>query len=119
VLFDVTVADVDETQSVGETPDVYVQRLALAKAVAVAERGEARAVLGADTTVVVDGVVLGKPIDAADARRMLQLLSGRTHLVLTGVALVAPGVAESRRRLVRACTTHVTFARMTNEELSW
>src|SRR5687767_5380020 len=100
VPFDVTVADVDETQSVGETPDAYVQRLAMAKAVAVAERGEARAVLGADTTVVVDGAVLGKPIDAADARRMLLLLSGRTHLVLTGVALVAPGVAESRRRLV-------------------
>ena len=119
VAFDVTVADVDETQSVGETPDAYVQRLAMAKAAAVAARGEARAILGADTTVVVDGAVLGKPIDAADARRMLLLLVGRTHLVLTGVALIAPGVAESRRRLVRVCTTHVTFAPLTDEELNW
>src|SRR6188768_2265528 len=115
IPFDVVVSDVDETQSVGETPDAYVERLAIAKAVAVADRGEARPVLGADTTVVVDGAVLGKPIDTADARRMLLLLSGRTHIVLTGVALVAPrsGVAENRRRLVRVCATQVTFAPLT------
>jgi len=121
IPFDVVVSDVDETQSVGETPDAYVERLASAKAVAVADRGEARPVLGADTTVVVDGAVLGKPIDTADARRMLLLLSGRTHIVLTGVALVAPrsGVAENRRRLVRVCATQVTFAPLTEAELNW
>jgi septum formation protein len=121
IPFDVVVSDVDETQSVGETPDAYVERLAIAKAVAVADRGEARPVLGADTTVVVDGAVLGKPIDTTDARRMLLLLAGRTHIVLTGVALVAPrsGVAESRRRLARVCATQVTFAPLTEAELNW
>ena len=121
IAFDVKVADVDETQSLGETPDAYVERLALAKAVAIATRGEPRPVLGADTTVVVDGAVLGKPIDAADARRMLCLLSGRTHLVLTGVALIAPGDngADGRPRLARVCTTRVTFAPLTDAELAW
>lgn len=121
IAFDVKVADVDETQSVGETPDAYVERLAIAKAVAIAERGELRAVLGADTTVVVDGAVLGKPIDASDATRMLRLLSGRTHLVLTGVALIAPGAAgqESRPRRARVCTTRVTFAPLSEAELAW
>jgi septum formation protein len=121
MAFDVRVADVDETQSVGETPDAYVERLAIAKAVAIAEQGEPRAVLGADTTVVVDGVVLGKPIDAGDATRMLRLLSGRTHLVLTGVALIAPAVAgqATRPRRARVCTTRVTFAPLCEAELSW
>lgn len=120
MAFDVRVADVDETQSVGETPDAYVERLAIAKAVAIADQAEPRAVLGADTTVVVDGVVLGKPIHASDATRMLRLLSGRTHLVLTGVALIAPGNAGAdRRRLARVCTTSVTFSPLTEAELTW
>jgi septum formation protein len=121
IAFDVKVADVDETQSVGETPDVYVERLAIAKAVAIAEQGERRAVLGADTTVVVDGVVLGKPIDAIDATRMLRLLSGRAHLVLTGVALIAPAGAGrvSRPRRAQVCTTRVTFAALSEAELAW
>ena len=50
------------------------------------QRHPDRAVLGADTVVVVDGDVLGKPADAADAARMLRRLSGRAHDVLTGVA---------------------------------
>jgi septum formation protein len=121
IAFDVRVADVDETQSVGETPAAYVERLAIAKAVAIIERGERRPVLGADTTVVVDGGVLAKPADAADARRMLRLLSGRTHLVLTGVALIAPARSGSagRPRLAQVCTTRVTFAPLTEAELAW
>jgi septum formation protein len=121
IAFEVKVADVDETQSVGETPDAYVERLALSKAVAIAEQGELRAVLGADTTVVVDGAVLGKPIDVSDATRMLRLLSGRTHLVLTGIALIAPALMgqESRPRRARVCTTRVTFAPLSEAELAW
>ena len=121
IAFDVKVADVDETQSVGETPAAYVERLAIAKAVAITEQGEPGAVLGADTTVVIDGAVLGKPIDASDATRMLRLLSGRTHLVLTGVALIAPATAGqvSRLRRARVCTTRVTFASLSDAELAW
>lgn len=121
IAFDVKVADVDETQSVGETPDAYVERLAIAKAVAIADQGEPRAVLGADTTVVVDGVVLAKPLDASEATRMLRLLSGRTHLVLTGVALIAPAAAGqvSRTRRAQACTTRVTFAPLSEAEIAW
>jgi MAF protein len=46
------------------------------------------AVLGADTTVVLDGQSLGKPADATEARSMLRALRGRTHQVYTGVAVV-------------------------------
>lgn len=77
--------DIDETLAEGESPRVYADRLARAKALAVASPGVV--VIGCDTIVVVDGDVLGKPRDAADATRMLRLLSGRSHLVMTGVAV--------------------------------
>ncbi|HEX8287704.1 MAG TPA: Maf family protein [Pyrinomonadaceae bacterium] len=82
------VADIDETEREGETPENYVQRLAREKAEAVAEKYEDAIVLGADTTVIIDDQIIGKPTDLADARRMLKMLSGRWHEVLTGVAIV-------------------------------
>lgn len=83
----VQVADIDESVLAGETPAAYVERLARAKAVAVAPRAGGLAVLGADTTVVVDDEILGKPVDAADAESMLRRLAGREHRVLTAVAV--------------------------------
>ena len=86
IPFTVRVAPVDESPIDGERPEMYVQRLAAAKAMAV-ECAPDETVLGADTTVVIDGQMLAKPADAADARRMLGMLSGRRHEVLTGIAL--------------------------------
>ncbi len=97
VRFEVVVADLDESCHPGEAPELYVVRLALAKARAVhLQRGE-RPVLGADTAVVVDEAILGKPRDRADALAMLGRLAGRSHHVYTGVALVLPdGAAQTR-----------------------
>ena len=78
-------ADVIEALLPDESPEVFVKRLAEAKARAVWRDGEL--VLGADTVVVIDKTILGKPADEDEARRMLRLLSGRTHRVLTGIAL--------------------------------
>ena len=111
--FEVDHADIDETPLAGEPADRYVMRLAEGKARAVAARFPDRAVLGADTTVVVDGDILGKPADAAEAAAMLRRLQGRAHEVLTGVALVAPAGA-----LVELATTRVWFAPMTDEEIA-
>ena len=84
--------DVDETPHPGEAPEVYVRRVAQAKA----EAGWAAVqwrdlpelpVLAADTTVIVDTRILGKPADRTEAAAMLRLLSGREHQVLSAVAL--------------------------------
>jgi septum formation protein len=87
-------ADIDETPLQGETPGAMVERLAAAKAAAVADRlgsvdtgTEGLLVIGADTTVAVDGESLGKPSDDDEARAMLQRLSGRSHEVITGLAI--------------------------------
>lgn len=82
--------DIDESVLPNEPPEVYVRRLALAKA----QAGQARAgdadawVLAADTTVVAGGEVLGKPSSFADAQRMWALLASPDHCVYTGIALI-------------------------------
>lgn len=114
-------ADVDESRRPGEHAEDYVRRLSRDKAYAIVQRGDARAVLGADTVVVVDQEVLGKPADLGDARRMLESLSGRRHLVLTGVTIVAPAdpAASSRECLTRVSVTAVEFARLSATDLEW
>jgi len=106
---------------------MYVRRLALEKARAVAGRvgrGGAGArrgytvVVGADTAVVVGAMVWGKPESRADARRMLRGLSGRAHQVLTGVALVVLGGGRERvRERVFVEKTRVGFVRLSNAEI--
>lgn len=106
-------ADVDETLRPGEDPHDAAERLARAKAAAVAEGApDGAVVLAADTIVVLDGEALGKPRDDDDARRMLRALRGRAHDVVTGVALSRDGRLVSGRE-----TTEVLFAAMTDEEV--
>jgi septum formation protein len=87
-----TDAELDEAVLEGETPRVYVERIARAKAQAGWKRLEQRnlpraAVLAADTTVAVDGRILGKPANRREAAEMLATLSGRLHQVLSAVVL--------------------------------
>lgn len=88
----------------GESIPEFVERLALQKAMDVAERVRRPAiVIGCDTVAEVDDLVLGKPLDVNDARRILNLLNGRRHRVWSGLALVDStnlkswtGVSESQ-----------------------
>ena len=113
VSYRVLVSHEDEALRPGEAGAAAVERLARAKALAVA-RGETMPVLAADTEVLCDGRVLGKPADERDAIAMLRRLQGRAHDVVTGVCLVAGGVARSgvERSVVR-------FAPMGERELAW
>ena len=112
------VADVDESEREGESPEDYVRRLSLEKASAVAKRNEDRVVLGADTTVVIGGSIIGKPVDLDVAARMLRLLSGNWHEVLTGVSLVksSGGGIESSTDLQR---TRVKFSELSDSEIEF
>ncbi len=89
LAFEVRPADIAETFEPGEAPHSVVERLAEAKARAVAEAAPHAVVLGSDTIVVLDNDILGKPRDAEHAVSMLRRLVGRVHRVLTGVALVS------------------------------
>lgn len=90
--FRVRAAGIAETPHAGESPVDAVQRLAREKATTVARqiRGQDKlAVIGADTTVVLDGDTLGKPSDPAKAVSMLSQLRGREHEVYTALYLQA------------------------------
>jgi len=84
--------DVEEMSMPSEKPDLYVERMARAKAEAGWRRMLQRnlpqsSVLAADTTVALDGRIYGKPANRQEAAQMLEQLSGHTHEVLTAVAL--------------------------------
>jgi septum formation protein len=83
------------------------------KAARIAATHPGRAVLGADTGVVLDGEVLGKPRDAAHAIDMLSRLSGRSHRVLTGVCLIDP----SGHAHVDMASTLVEFRQLSEAEI--
>ncbi|HET8995572.1 MAG TPA: Maf family protein, partial [Acetobacteraceae bacterium] len=102
--------DIDETPQRDELPRLYAQRLARAKAAAVAAPG--CAVLAADTVVAAGRRILPKADTAAQARRCLALLSGRRHQVMTAVVLGMPDGRSSER----LATSIVSFARLTEPQ---
>lgn len=108
--------DLDESIKPDETPEHYVERLALEKANTAALLLQSGLILGADTTVVIDSKILVKPADDKDAFEMLAMLSGRWHEVLTGVALVRKNVNLTSISGIER--TKVKFAAMTHNEIS-
>jgi septum formation protein len=108
---DVRPAEVEETYLAGETPGGHVERLARAKAEAVAARDPSALVVGGDTVVVIDGRVLSKPSDADDAVETLLALAGRPHEVFTALALA--GASGTLTAVARATVRFRRFDRDT------
>jgi septum formation protein len=105
IHFEIQPADIPEVERPGEAPVAFAQRLAHAKATAIAKRIGAhppRLVLGADTIVVVDGDILGKPRDEEHAMEHLERLTGRCHSVVTAVALLASDTLHAREIAVES-----------------
>ncbi len=107
-------ADIDEAPKRSERPEPYVQRIAAAKAAAVAARHPGAVVLAADTTVAVGTRILGKAETEAEAHAFLALLSGRRHRVLTAVTVI-DAQGRARHRLDR---TVVAVKRLTPAEVA-
>ena len=94
--FEVVGPQVDETPQIGETPQALAQRLAMAKAQAVAQRHPQAVVIGSDQVADLNGVALGKPGNHANAVKQLQRMRGQTVVFQTAVAVVClqTGFAE-------------------------
>jgi septum formation protein len=119
VPFVVVTADVDESQRPGEAPAEYLERVTLAKLLAVRPRApeSARGILVADTIVVApDGGILGKPSDDDDARVMIDRLAGATHDVSTRF-LLAPVDASAAPVHAQTVTTRVTMRALAPDEV--
>ena len=86
--FEVQAPDVDETPRPGEAPAALAQRLALAKAQAVAAAHPNAVVIGSDQVADLDGVPIGKPGTHARAVEQLRAMRGRSIVFQTAVAVV-------------------------------
>lgn len=118
VKFDTLSIEIDESTVAGEEPLAYVNRMAKTKAEAaysselfrLLENTERRAILSADTSVVLGREILGKPTDIDHAQQMLATLSDTTHQVMTSVALLNKvGIS------MQTSVTDVSFARLSKK----
>ena len=86
--FDVVSPEVDEASLAGETPAALAQRLALAKAHAVAQRHPNAVVIGSDQVADLAGETIGKPGTHERAVAQLQRMRGNCVVFQTAVAVV-------------------------------
>lgn len=101
VPFSTAKPQVDESPLPGETASALVERLAIAKAKAVADGLKEGWIIGSDQVATVDNVILGKPHHHANAVKQLQLCSGKTVRFLTGLCLYN-AETKTHRALVEA-----------------
>lgn len=108
--FETLAPDVDESALPGETPAALAERLALAKARAVATLRPDAIVIGSDQVADLDGEALGKPGSHERAAAQLRRMSGRETIFQTAVAVVAPGLAAIERAEVKVRMRELTDA---------
>ncbi len=118
IQFEVVQSDFDEsTISKQLEPQLYVQELAMFKALSVVKKVDKDTlVIGADTVVVFDNEVLGKPKDRQDAICMLKKLSGNVHYVYTGVCVARSNDAKCVAAFEK---TSVYFRQLTDGEIEY
>jgi septum formation protein len=85
--FDVIAPEVDETPRPQETPPALVERLAAAKAQAVARLHPDAIVIGSDQVADLDGTPVGKPGTHERAFAQLRAMSGKSLVFHTAVAV--------------------------------
>ena len=106
----------DETPLPGEAPAALAERLALAKAHALAARFPDAVIIGADQVADVDGVAIGKPGDHARAVDQLRAMSGRTIVFQTALAVVRAGTGFAQ---VQRAPVSVRFRTLADAEIEF
>lgn len=106
--------DIDESPADGETPEQYVERLAIEKTKALASQYPQHWIIGSDQTCVIDGRICGKPHSEEKALIQLQAAQGKRITFLTGLCLFHPA-SGSKHSLVEPF--YVNFRELSDEEL--
>lgn len=112
--FEVIAPQVDETPLPGEAPADLAQRLALAKAQAVALLRPEAVVIGSDQVADLDGQPIGKPGTHERAVAQLQRMRGRRVVFQTAVAVVRADRAYAQTLLAPVA---VTFRDLSDAEI--
>ena len=114
IPFQVASPNVDETPLPQEEPSMLAERLALAKAKAVAVQFPQAVVIGSDQVADLNGQSLGKPGTHENAVVQLRMMRGQTVVFQTAVAVVCSetGFEQSSLAAVR-----VKFRDLTDDEI--
>lgn len=116
--FEVLVSDADESKiDKNAVPvSIYVQELAMLKALSAAEKlkNKNSLIISADTVVYLDGKILGKPKNEDNAREMLKFLSGKCHSVFTGICVMD---AKTLKSICANEETKVYFKELSEERI--
>jgi septum formation protein len=112
--FEVVAPHVDETPHSGEAPALLAQRLALAKAHAVALQRPHAVVIGSDQVADLAGEPIGKPGTHDRAVAQLQRMRGRRVTFQTAVAVVRADRAYAR---VQLASVGVSFRDLSDAEI--
>lgn len=114
VPFDVASPETDESALKNETPQQLVERLAIAKARAIADQHDEGLVIGSDQVAVNDSVILGKPGDHATATKQLQAASGKRITFYTGLALINAATGNTQSEVI---PFDVVFRQFTDSQI--
>ena len=114
IPFAVSAPDVDETPQPGEAPKALAQRLALAKARAVAALHPEAVVIGSDQVADLAGQPLGKPGEHARAVAQLRQMRGQTVIFQTALAVVC---LASGFEQVDLAEVRVVFRDLSDDEI--
>lgn len=110
--FETDSPDIDETAKQDETPQQLVERLAIEKAQAVAERHPNSLIVGSDQVAVHGEQIVGKPHDHEHAVEQLKTASGNVITLYTGLALLN---SETQRLQSEVIPYTVHFRELTDQ----
>lgn len=112
--FDVISPGVDESPLAGEAPAALAQRLAVAKANAVAMQHPHAIVIGSDQVADLDGQSIGKPGTHERATLQLRAMRGATVVFQTAVAVVQRSTGFEQ---VELASVRVRFRHLSDVEI--
>ncbi len=112
--FDICSPEIDETRLQDENIEVYVKRLAIEKAKAVAVKHDSGLIIGSDQSAVIDNDIIGKPKNHDDAVTQLLNSSGKTITFYTSICLLD---ASNNSYQVAIDTFHVSFRQLSKEQI--
>lgn len=115
IPFETVAPDADETALPGEAPAQTAERLAIAKARAVALQFPAHLVIGSDQVAHIGEQRFGKPGTRDKAMAQLRAMSGKSIVFHTGLCLL--NTATDRVHL-RGIPTEVRFRELSDAEIT-
>lgn len=114
IPFAVCAPEIDETPLPGELPQQTAERLAVAKARAVADQFPNALIIGSDQVAILEGKVLGKPHSHDNAFRQLSTMRGKCVVFHTALCLFN---SRSGRSQLRAVPVIVRFRSLSDAQI--